>query len=410
MRNSTENRSISDIKKKLFIIACHNSGCEYSVRTLTDQGCIYESDPIKRIDALIAQNPDANYLLLYNNAATALAYALKAGENRDEFLNRWIETNRKLIQFSREFRSSVILENAQMLIENEKALCKVVELLGYDISNLPVSPSSFKINQPELLVAQYLIRNNLAVKKLNEELEASSIPLGNFDQQELIDDQQLFLEFYDLQKTIEANEFKIKELNDLVESANSEIGLLKKQLKEQNALIKDIPAKEKKAQETGQENELLLLQLHQVQEKLEHYYLKYSEVSKQKKQTRPTSCPEKQSDKGFKQPGLFSSYFSGKKREKTEMKQAEILRTSGDFDSEWYLTVYQDVAEAGVDPILHYLRFGADEGRNPSPNFSTCDYLSTYVDVADQGMNPLYHYVLFGREEGRDPLGNDLVL
>lgn len=41
------------------------------------------------------------------------------------------------------------------------------------------------------------------------------------------------------------------------------------------------------------------------------------------------------------------------------------LEESGLFDREWYLYANRDVAEAGVDPLLHFLRHGAREGRPP---------------------------------------------
>ncbi|MGA3318604.1 MAG: FkbM family methyltransferase [Candidatus Korobacteraceae bacterium] len=73
------------------------------------------------------------------------------------------------------------------------------------------------------------------------------------------------------------------------------------------------------------------------------------------------------------------------------------------FDSNWYLQQYQDVAKAGVNPLVHYLRYGAIEGRDPSPRFDSDWYLQQYQDVAKVGVNPLVHYVLFGTREGRSP-------
>ncbi len=82
-------------------------------------------------------------------------------------------------------------------------------------------------------------------------------------------------------------------------------------------------------------------------------------------------------------------------------KQAELVGQSGLFNEGWYLKTYPDVAEKGVDPILHYIKFGAKESRNPSPEFDTGMYLSSNPDVAKMRMNPLLHYSKFGRKEGR---------
>ncbi len=39
------------------------------------------------------------------------------------------------------------------------------------------------------------------------------------------------------------------------------------------------------------------------------------------------------------------------------------------FDRAWYLAQYPDVAESGIDPVEHYLRWGVAEGRSPGPEF-----------------------------------------
>ena len=43
------------------------------------------------------------------------------------------------------------------------------------------------------------------------------------------------------------------------------------------------------------------------------------------------------------------------------------VKQSGLFDAEWYLAQNKDVAEAGVDPLFHYVCYGANEGRHPNP-------------------------------------------
>jgi hypothetical protein len=48
-------------------------------------------------------------------------------------------------------------------------------------------------------------------------------------------------------------------------------------------------------------------------------------------------------------------------------RQAARLKRSGLFDAEWYLREYADVAKSGMDPLRHYIEFGAKEGRAPNP-------------------------------------------
>ena len=45
---------------------------------------------------------------------------------------------------------------------------------------------------------------------------------------------------------------------------------------------------------------------------------------------------------------------------------------------------------------MHYLEEGWREGRDPSPTFSTNDYLAARRDVARAGINPLLHHVRYG--------------
>ena len=76
-----------------------------------------------------------------------------------------------------------------------------------------------------------------------------------------------------------------------------------------------------------------------------------------------------------------------------------LLLKSDLFDSKYYLKENPDVAKAKVNPILHYLKFGWKEGRNPSPLFNTSDYISFRPDIVKADICPLVHYELFGKKE-----------
>ena len=80
-----------------------------------------------------------------------------------------------------------------------------------------------------------------------------------------------------------------------------------------------------------------------------------------------------------------------------------LVRSSGLFDEDWYLANNPDVAQAKVEPLLHYLRYGGFEGRDPNLFFDSDWYLTCNPDVASSGMNPLLHYIRFGATESRDP-------
>ena len=59
-----------------------------------------------------------------------------------------------------------------------------------------------------------------------------------------------------------------------------------------------------------------------------------------------------------------------------DWRAVRTIARSGLFDREWYLKSYPDVVARGIDPVRHYVAYGAREGRNPSPSFSTRGYLA----------------------------------
>lgn len=83
------------------------------------------------------------------------------------------------------------------------------------------------------------------------------------------------------------------------------------------------------------------------------------------------------------------------------MEQKRKILKSRLFDKDYYLKYNPDVKQSRLDPLTHYLLYGAKEGRNPSPIFNGRYYLETNKDVRESRLNPLYHYVKYGRKEGR---------
>lgn len=69
---------------------------------------------------------------------------------------------------------------------------------------------------------------------------------------------------------------------------------------------------------------------------------------------------------------------------------------------EWYLAVYKDVAEAGTNPVEHFLQFGRHEGRHPNAVFYTSWYRQTYL-INDPDPRPLEHFIKEGFSCGFRP-------
>ena len=85
-------------------------------------------------------------------------------------------------------------------------------------------------------------------------------------------------------------------------------------------------------------------------------------------------------------------------------RQVALIESSRWFDAKWYLAQYPDIARdstMSANPARHYLLMGGFEGRNPSPEFDSAYYLENNPDVVQSGINPLVHYIKFGEKEQR---------
>jgi len=90
-------------------------------------------------------------------------------------------------------------------------------------------------------------------------------------------------------------------------------------------------------------------------------------------------------------------------------KQIDIQKVTDaiekDFDSKFYLRNYGDIRDGGIDPLMHYVLYGWQEGRNPCDWFSSTFYLNRYDDVRVNNINPFYHYLTVGAQEKRQIKG-----
>lgn len=81
-----------------------------------------------------------------------------------------------------------------------------------------------------------------------------------------------------------------------------------------------------------------------------------------------------------------------------------VLTASGLFDAGWFEARNPDLKAAGVDPLVHFHRYGWREHRLPNAYFDTGWYLRYNRDVATAGVDPLLHYLEYGEAEGRRPI------
>jgi hypothetical protein len=76
-----------------------------------------------------------------------------------------------------------------------------------------------------------------------------------------------------------------------------------------------------------------------------------------------------------------------------EWQQVMLLHRSRYFRPVWYLRQHLTVARQGMEPALHFLRYGVVEARDPGPDFDVRDYLFEHPEVRSSGQNPVLHAI-----------------
>ncbi|MGM0988635.1 MAG: hypothetical protein ACQEXI_16895 [Pseudomonadota bacterium] len=172
--------------------------------------------------------------------------------------------------------------------------------------------------------------------------------------------------------------------------------------------------------ESEEENTLLLEQLHFVQEELERHILDHrDQKSRYTEQNSALQHQLTELQQAHQQQELLVQWLQAfatrtnsafyKKRPSVLKEHKALLASSASFDADWYARTYPDVVESGIEPAVHYLKFGMLEGRNPSAEFNTRHYITAHPDIAAAGEHPLLHYIRWGRDEQRQALPQPLA-
>lgn len=225
-----------------------------------------------------------------------------------------------------------------------------------------------------------------------------------------------------------AQQAKLKEAQQSYKTLLSQKATLDKQLDSQKTNLAQL----------GEENRLLVEQLHLVQEELEssireeeekdHRLAEYEQMQSllyrrlaklrevaesyitalQSTEAQLATHKKDERTRVLSLAAVIQKLSRGKGRKmlKSLKREHAIITAAELFDYDWYRQHNPDVEKSDIDPLMHYLKDGAAEGRNPSLEFDTAWYLVTYTDVAESGLNPLVHYIRFGRHESRAPHPN----
>ena len=79
---------------------------------------------------------------------------------------------------------------------------------------------------------------------------------------------------------------------------------------------------------------------------------------------------------------------------------------AGFFDPGWYRARYPDIVAANLDPLLHFIRHGIAERRDPNQFFDSAWYTEHYPDISVARLHPLLHYLRDGAAALRNPHPN----
>jgi len=348
-----------------------------------------------------------------------------------EALAHWLEQNRSILNMRRQLGSNLLLVNPARVAPG--ALRARLDQNEPPDTSATTSTSSAETVHARLL-GQLFERSAPHYWDVFESLEAASwLPSG----------EPLF------RGTAVASEEQLFSLLDVL-GDHSRLGGEIAQLHETiGGHASSIRQSDQETQELRQEGELLLLQLHQVQEELEQYYLKNIDLEKAAA-TSKKALVEAQKAVATSQ-GNAKALQLQLRQMQDELKRRQVvsappvpisidslpttrprgtmhwlrvlarkvlgptadkrilrdqlnaIRNSEWFDPQWYLDQYPDVRAAGVDPVEHYFNNGWKENRNPGAGFDTAYYLRSNPDVANSSFNPLWHFIEFGRKEQRLP-------
>lgn len=108
-----------------------------------------------------------------------------------------------------------------------------------------------------------------------------------------------------------------------------------------------------------------------------------------------------ESSKLWKAAKVISKVFKKKSARNKSNEYIKLIEDSGLFDISWYETQCPNYKEMYNSPVEHYLYLGFKMGVNPSTKFNGNRYLAMYPDVQKEDVNPLLHYIIFGKDEGR---------
>lgn len=355
-------------------------------------------------------------IITYVSPDVEVATSINLGRTLEESLADWGEATAELLETYKRNRRSIKLVNLEEISYAPSEAETQLQALGWNISG-SLGKEATTFNR---LIANQSIRENEELYNIIKLLEASSIKI--FDKENNPG-------FVEASNYSSKNNNAIKKLFDQLLVAQRS---LEEVCREKGEYVDKFEKLRFEQKEIEKDKEKLLRQVFASQQLVETFRdklitekdLRFKESERYKKSNSKyvnnismlKFKNDRKNDELFQlRKPLFVRSFNTIKNTLRKLKSKNSLNDvryddvllvykSSYFDVEWYMKKNKNLKNSGIDPVVHYLKYGAKEGRDPSKFFHTNWYISKYSDIDINKINPLLHFIKYGESERRLPV------
>jgi len=264
---------------------------------------------IALLDFWQAFDPQLRFVLVTSSAQRFIANALESGEAMPALsvlLEQWAAQHLQILQFYHRFPQKAVLVDIDHCIDSPAGLLKVCQQswqLDLSKVHFPNQPAPTFSTMTRFL-AESLSQTDKQWLPLQNELLSSATPIGTlWKQPSQIGIADAVRAYRDLKSQVIVSSVSIKELEQLratqtalteqqarAQELNTQLNDARSLREQSSAQLKDTQEQLKDSQESlkgrQEEAELLLAQLHQVQEELEKYFLEHQDAKHELEELR----------------------------------------------------------------------------------------------------------------------------
>lgn len=354
-------------------------------------------------------------LLLHSRPEWAIAQALDQGEAPEQALTTWQSEAEALLNHFKSQRSHAAMVEIHSAVQHPKQLLDWLARhhgAFKDLARPFPKGKAPSLTQPErpsefsLLIATQMVAQTPKLAPLMAQLEACSIPLG----EDHYPAAKVDINAVAAQKQAEAADSQevadLKDENDLLLKQLFQVQeKLEAENKQVHQLSDEVDALNKKIQKGLKiENDKVLRQLTSVQSELAHYHSQNKALASQLEDTR--SALERSENEGSRLAAKVSALESDNERARETVEALRGQLSSfglGGFGSHWF------GLKAGARWVARLFSRKSRRVRSHvkliknSELFDAAWYVARNPDVASQYPDPAEHYVRHGGAEGRAP-------